>query len=79
MLIVVYHMLIHPLITKANIEFLPLLINSVWAACFNLVWVGYLYYRFMHENMVKSEVTDEEKYWQGEWGRVSHVRKSSHP
>lgn len=53
------------------------MLNSVWAACFNVLWIGYIVYRFIWENLKEAEVTDEEKYIMDGAGRNSHFRKSN--
>ena len=47
MSIVMYHNLIHPLIEKPQIAFVPLMLNSVWSAAFNVVWIGKLYFDYI--------------------------------
>lgn len=49
MMIVVFHLLVHPFIHRKNIEFLPFMMNSVWAAVFNSAWFGFLYWKFIDQ------------------------------
>lgn len=60
-LVVLFYLFGYPLITCINnvrnngkvtisqYQFLPFLVNSVWAAIFNVFWVGFLYCKFVYE------------------------------
>jgi hypothetical protein len=52
--VVFFHEVLHPLVFGNNMEFLPLMINSLFAAAFNISWVGALYFR-----QLRAEVKDE--------------------
>lgn len=45
--LVIFHLFIHPLLKRPNLAFLPFMLNSVWAAMFNMAWVGFLYEKFI--------------------------------
>jgi formate/nitrite transporter FocA (FNT family) len=51
--ITLYHELIHPFIRSNRLEFLPLMLNSVFAAAFNLCWVTIIYYRTIKDREEK--------------------------
>lgn len=36
---------LHPLVFKARLEFLPLMLNSLYSAAFNICWIGDIYRR----------------------------------
>jgi hypothetical protein len=42
-----YQELLHPLLPFRSLQFLPLMINSVFAATFNIAWICVLYVRTM--------------------------------
>lgn len=46
-----YQELLHPLLPFRSLQFLPLMINSVFAATFNIAWISVLYMR----NILKKE------------------------
>jgi alpha-1,3-glucosyltransferase len=45
-----YHELVHPFIRSDRLEFLPLMLNSVFAATFNLCWLIVIYYGQIKSN-----------------------------
>ncbi len=47
-----YQELLHPLLPFSRLQFLPLMINSVFAATFNLTWIAVLYMRTL---LIKDE------------------------
>jgi hypothetical protein len=41
--LVFFHEILHPLVFKGRMEFLPLMLNSIFCASFNICWIGKLY------------------------------------
>jgi hypothetical protein len=52
-----YQELLHPLLPFNRLQFLPLMINSVFAATFNLAWIAVLYAR----TLLSKEEEEEER------------------
>ena len=42
--LVIFHELVHPFVDTPKLAFLPLMLNSVFAATFNLIWLALLYH-----------------------------------
>lgn len=41
--VVFFHEVLHPFVFKGKMEFLPLMINSIFSASFNVCWIVYIY------------------------------------
>lgn len=58
--VVCFQELLHPLMFKQRMQFLPLMLNSLYSAAFNLGWVGKMYLQQLGEE--GGEEAGREKY-----------------
>jgi hypothetical protein len=72
--VVAFQELIHPMVMKSRLEFLPLMLNSVFCASFNCCWIVSLYWQ-----QLQDPASDYSKVGSGEedsrvgMGEDSHI------